>query len=86
LSTKKYNRRSRLLWGTLLLQRAMSVPGCFSVDKEETTIYKGKAFQQAIFKLYPVQSAVYRPSTLNHIQARWVPKNERRNEDVTSGV
>jgi len=38
LSTKKYNRRSRLLRLRPLLQRAMSVPECFSVDKEETTI------------------------------------------------
>jgi len=83
LSTKKYKRHSRSLRGRLLLQRAVGARGCFSVDKEETTIYKGNAFQQAIFELYPIVSAVTRSDVVKqalHLCAEpaGVPRNRCR--------
>ena len=86
LSTKKYKRHSRPLRGRLLPQGAVGALGCFSVDKEETTIYKGNAFQQAIFELYPIVSAVTRSDVVKQALHLCAKPASRGAEELLSTV
>jgi len=86
LSTKNYKRHSRPLRGRLLLQWAVGALGCFSVDKEETTIYKGNAFQQAIFELYPIVSAVTRSDVVKQALHLCAKPASRGAEELLSTV